>query len=89
MACARGCCDSQRTHYRSLVFGTTATKKHTQAFDADMGAYARLRADGVQPPQVAGSAVAENAATLAQAESRPEGTLGHHATVAELQEWTP
>lgn len=90
MACAKGCCDTQREHYKSIVFGSVVTKEGTKAFDSDMDAYKRLRGDGVQPAAVEGSAFLERtASTVAQAESRPEGTLPHTASLAQLQEWEP
>jgi len=67
-SCSRGCCPSQRDHYRSLVFGTPPAESdkfhggYTKHFDADMDAYNRLRKDGVQPPRVDGSANREKRA---------------------------
>lgn len=60
--CARGCCSSQRDHYKSLVFGTPPAESdkfsggYTKQFDADMNAYQELRKGGAQPPRVDGSA---------------------------------
>jgi hypothetical protein len=62
MPCSRGCCLTQKDHYRSLVFGTppaesdTFSGGYTKHFDADMNAYKELRQGGVQPEQVDGSA---------------------------------
>lgn len=62
MTCARGCCPTQREHYRSLVFATPPAESdkfrggYTKHFDADMDAYVQLRRDGVQPDRVDGSA---------------------------------
>ena len=62
MSCARGCCPTQRDHYRSLVFGSPPAESdkfdggYTKKFDADMDAYAQLRKGGVQPEKVDGSA---------------------------------
>ena len=68
MSCARGCCASQRDHYKSIVFGSAPAESdkfkggYTKQFDADMNAYARLVKDGVQPPRVDGSAELEKRA---------------------------
>jgi hypothetical protein len=62
MPCSRGCCPTQRDHYKSIVFGTPPAESdkfaggYTKTFDADMDAYRQLRKDGVQPPKVDGSA---------------------------------
>lgn len=62
MPCSRGCCATQREHYKSLVFGTPPAESdkfaggYTKHFDADMNAYRELRKGGVQPEQVDGSA---------------------------------
>jgi hypothetical protein len=89
MACARGCCDTQADHYRSLVFATTKTVD-TRSFDADMDAYARLRRDGVQPPKIRGAAAREkHADTVEQAEGRPAGTPGWDADIKTLTEALP
>lgn len=90
MACARGCCPTQRDHYKSLVFDTTSKQVDTKGFDSDMDAYARLRRDGVQPPRVSGAAYREkHATTEAQIEGRPEGTPSTSASLAELRDWEP
>jgi hypothetical protein len=68
MSCSRGCCPTQRDHYKSLVFGTPPAESdkfkggYTKKFDADMDAYSRLRKDGLQPPRVDGSAELEKRA---------------------------
>jgi hypothetical protein len=68
MSCARGCCATQRDHYKSIVFGSAPAESdkvkggYTKQFDADMDAYVRLRKDGVQPPRVDGSAEREKRA---------------------------
>jgi hypothetical protein len=60
LSCARGCCPTQRDHYRSLVFGVAPAESdkfkggYTRKFDADMDAYRQLRRDGVQPDRVDG-----------------------------------
>jgi len=62
MSCARGCCATQREHYKSIVFGTPPAESdkfkggYTKHFDADMDAYRQLARDGVQPERVDGSA---------------------------------
>lgn len=62
MSCARGCCATQRDHYKSLVFASAPAESdkfpggYTKKFDADMDAYRELRRDGVQPERVDGSA---------------------------------
>jgi hypothetical protein len=62
MSCARGCCATQREHYKSLVFGTPPAESdkfdggYTKHFDADMNAYVELRRGGVQPERVDGLA---------------------------------
>jgi hypothetical protein len=55
MACARGCCDTQAEHYRSLVFGSSASRQFTRTWDDDTEAYRTLRKEGLQPPRVGGS----------------------------------
>lgn len=69
MTCARGCCPTQRDHYRSIAFGASATpfrRADTVSKDAmedrwhaDMPAYKRLKADGIQPQQIDGCAALE------------------------------
>lgn len=70
MTCARGCCPTQRDHYRSVAFGASATpyrRADTVSKDqmegrwrADMPAYQRLKADGIQPQQIDGCAALES-----------------------------
>jgi hypothetical protein len=43
--------------------GAAATVARDRQWDADMPAYARLRANGVQPPRIDGSAELESKAT--------------------------
>lgn len=83
MACARGCCPSPRDHYKSIRLGakatptkasaqeTIATEERQKRWDRDMPAYARLRAEGLQPPQIDGSAELE-----AKARSKTEVEMG-------------
>ena len=69
MTCARGCCPTQRDHYRSVTFGASATpfrRSDTVSKDQmegrwhdDMPAYKRLRAEGLQPAQIDGAATLE------------------------------
>lgn len=73
MPCSRGCCPTQRDHYRSIAFGASATpgrRAVTVEKDAmearwqkDMPAYKRLRQDGLQPPAIDGCSVLEAVAT--------------------------
>jgi hypothetical protein len=60
MSCTRGCCATPAEHYKSLVFATgpvsTQIRDLTRQFDADMDAYPQLRAEGIQPQRVSGSA---------------------------------
>lgn len=79
MACSRGCCATQRDHYRSIRIGASAlpnrranvnTSEAKQArWDRDGAAYRRLRHDGLKPPSIDGSdrleAVAETSEQVA------------------------
>lgn len=72
MACSRGCCPTQRDHYKSVAFGASATPfRRAEAagktqmegrWDKDMPAYKRLRDDGLQPPHIDGCAELESRA---------------------------
>jgi predicted RNase H-like nuclease len=66
MSCARGCCASQADHYRSVrLFGPSQRRTAARQEEADMHAYKRLVASGVQPKQIAGSAELERGASTA------------------------
>jgi hypothetical protein len=69
-SCKRGCCASQKEHYRSLnlAVGTIKSKVESQ-FAKDREAYRRLRQNGLQPPRIDGCAMLENATTKAEIES--------------------
>ncbi len=69
MSCAKGCCESPREHYQSLVVAKGDTspevldiRTRDAQLDRDRSAYKRLRDDGVQPNQVDGSAHLEQSA---------------------------
>lgn len=76
MTCTRGCCPTQRDHYRSVGFGASATPyRRPEAmskvamenrWQKDMPAYKRLREDGLQPPQIDGCGQLEKHAELAK-----------------------
>lgn len=58
MTCVRGCCESNRDHYRSIRI--SAVRKRMDAhrekeLAKDMDAYKRMRAEGLQPPRINGS----------------------------------
>lgn len=72
--CVRGCCSgetaeqAQGAHYRGVALspptpGVWASKRKDALLNADMGAYKRLRQNGVQPKNVNGSARLEQRAT--------------------------
>lgn len=64
MACSRGCCVDQRTHYKSV--GLVGFPSHQtlseRKLSLDMGAYKRLVDDGLQPPTIDGAYVMERSA---------------------------
>jgi len=65
MSCARGCCETQREHYRSLSFygKAAAPVDATESqWSKDMRAYKNLRANGLQPRQIDGAARLEQGA---------------------------
>lgn len=68
MPCSRGCCPSQRDHYRSVSFGTSAEARRIdereRQWARDHAAYRRLRADGLQPKSLDGAAAVEARADL-------------------------
>lgn len=69
MACARGCCDSPKEHFRSLQFTgivPCATSQMEKRWEKDMPAYKRLRDDGMQPKNIDGSAKIESGAETKQ-----------------------
>lgn len=74
MSCARGCCETSADHYRSLVVRpvVSALRVQEKSEAADMAAYKRLRADGVQPNAIEGSAALER-----DASTRLEVEHGH------------
>lgn len=64
MTCSKGCCDTQRTHYKSiglLGFPHQQTLSERK-LSMDMAAYKRLVNDGLQPPTVDGAYVIERSA---------------------------
>ena len=73
MPCARGCCESQIEHYRSLSISPAATPSRSpdaarinateKRWEKDMKSYKALRADGLQPKQIDGCSVVEANAT--------------------------
>lgn len=75
MSCARGCCPTQREHYKSLRYGLDRMQRLSNGYtlasidreNKDMEAYARLRKNGVQPPDWTGCAELEQ-----RAETRTE-----------------
>ena len=77
MACARGCCATQREHYLSIGISATAMPSRSgpviaklqsdKAFAKDGPAYKRLRKQGLQPRRIDGCAEVEQ-----RAESRVE-----------------
>lgn len=87
MTCARGCCPTQRDHYRSVGFGASTTpfrRADTVSKDAmegrwhaDMPAYKRLRDEGLQPQQIDGAATLER-----HAEHRKQIEMGTLAASA-------
>lgn len=61
MSCSRGCCGSQREHYRSVRFGATRgaaveVERTERRWDRDMAAYKAMRRDGLQPAGIDGAA---------------------------------
>lgn len=76
MACGKPCnCETYRDHLLSVGFAAAAMPSrkgavaHTEAKERvlrqDLDAYKRLRRDGLQPPQIDGSARIEKRATTA------------------------
>lgn len=68
MSCARGCCERQADHYRSVVTrmpSALSTRESQTARDLD--SYRRMKQQGLQPPNVVGAANVER-----HAESRFE-----------------
>lgn len=73
MSCARGCCETQAEHYRSVSFSATCTptvRKDTadsiareKRWERDMPAYKRLRENGTQPKRIDGSGDLEQVAS--------------------------
>jgi hypothetical protein len=63
MSCARGCCATRAEHYKSVaLFGPSQRRAAARREEADMHAYKRLVASGVQPKQIAGAAELERGA---------------------------
>ena len=62
MSCARGCCDDQATHYKSIRLSATCTPTSRgdvvrlidkdKAWDASHASYRKLRKAGVQPDTI-------------------------------------
>lgn len=74
MSCARGCCETQADHYRSVVVRPTSTamaQRETQT-DRDLAAYKRMVDSGVEPKTFVGAAALER-----DARSPVEIKLGH------------
>jgi len=64
MTCARGCCESQLEHFRSLNLAKPTQQAQLESqFAKDREAYRRLRQNGLQPPRIDGCAVLEKHAT--------------------------
>lgn len=60
MPCARGCCESQAEHFRSLKLnprlrGTGSHHHRDFQVDADRDAYRAMRRQGLQPPHLTGA----------------------------------
>jgi hypothetical protein len=65
MPCARGCCDTQAEHFKSVQLGKvekSEQSKMEKRWQKDHPAYKRLRANGLQPKHVDGSAEMEQRA---------------------------
>ena len=64
MSCPRGCCASYREHLDSIRLGVTSPRmQQDRTAERDMHAYKRLRANGVQPKGIEGSAELERGAS--------------------------
>lgn len=73
MACSRGCCPDQLSHYRSISISAdalptkgapiSAIKAKESRWDRDGEAYKRLRKEGLQPAGIDGCALTETMAT--------------------------
>lgn len=72
MACPRGCCATYREHLQGIRLGVTSTRMQRDRQESrDMDAYARLRANGMQPKSIEGSAELERfASTTHEIENR-------------------
>ena len=72
MACARGCCATQREHYLSVGISAAAMPSRSgpvvaklnsdKLFSKDGDAYKRLRKEGLQPERINGCAALETVA---------------------------
>jgi hypothetical protein len=66
MSCLRGCCESQKDHYRSVtIHGPSQRRDAERQESRDMDAYRRLVASGVQPKHWNGAAELERGASTA------------------------
>ena len=55
MPCPRGCCRTERDHYRSLTFATSVLvdgNRSDRVLSADLAAYKRLVQSGLEPKGV-------------------------------------
>lgn len=96
MACARGCCETQREHYLSVSISAVATptsRPETAAsvlrekrWDKDMPAYKRLRDSGVQPQRIDGSHRLEQEATTQTEVERGRKMAGGGARFQEVSD---
>lgn len=61
MSCARGCCERQSDHYRSIVVrpGQSAESKRESQTSRDLDAYKRMAESGSQPKTFVGAAALE------------------------------
>ena len=49
MTCARGCCDTQAEHYRSIAFDRHSVRAIDRSKDKELALYQQARKEGSQP----------------------------------------
>lgn len=69
MSCARGCCDTQAEHFRSVSLNSWVganSKVNERRLSADLDAYKRMRDEGLRPFRTKGARFMEQSAEIPQ-----------------------